>query len=74
MMWGLIVGTCGFVIQADKDQDEQARRTAVCIVRTALNDLYDFVEESRAAAGRTDNEDIEGARARLDRAVPDEDC
>lgn len=69
LMWALIAGTSGFVVRADNQQDQQARKEAVCVVRLALNDLYDFAEELGSPA-----DVINEARARLDRLIPDLDC
>lgn len=68
-MWGLIVGTCLFVIQADSDNDREARHEAVCVVRVALLDLYDFAEEISGPSA-----DINEVRARLNRIIPQDGC
>lgn len=68
-MWALIFGTYATGLVVDNQREADARRVAVCIVRLALNDLYDYAEELQGPSP-----EIDEARARLDRVIPDEDC
>ena len=69
LMWLMIAGTCVLVIRADADDDEKARHEAVCVVRLALSDFYDFIEEVRGPSI-----ELSQLRMRLDNILPDEDC
>lgn len=67
LMWVLIFASFGAGILSNNSKQDDARHEAICTVRLALNDLYDFAEE----LGSTEATE---ARARLDRLIPDDDC
>lgn len=67
LMWALIFASFGAGVLSNNSKQDDARHEAVCTVRLALNDLYNFAEELGSL-------DAAEARARLDRLIPDDDC
>lgn len=68
-MWLLVFGGYAVGIVANNSQEADARHEAVCAVRLAFTDLYDFIEELRGPSA-----ELTEVRARLDRVLPDDDC
>lgn len=67
LMWALIFASFGAGILSNNSKQDDARHEAVCTVRLALSDLYDFAEELGSTQARE-------AQARLDRLIPDDNC